>query len=254
MKVLRVLRRRKIKLSFVCLLLLIFVFNTYAWMSRENKVALRDMSITVNDWGVEFVIDDEEITTQEYTFDIEEFHPGINVIEKKLYVYNVGDANSLLTYEIADIYLYGEQIIKTGAEGESQIPETVGAETTNLDGNTTANLFGNADATIFDENNTNYSFYLRNPTPFLISYTHEKTHISGKSKNEVGTSWMTINLAWFNNESNNEEDTKLGNMVYDFEHATDAEGNLINEGEPAIRIVVRVTARRELTSDNTYAN
>ena len=35
-------------------------------------------------------------------------------------------------------------------------------------------------------------------------------------------------------------------MVYEFENAKDAEGNLINEGEPAIRIVVRVTAKREI--------
>ena len=34
-------------------------------------------------------------------------------------------------------------------------------------------------------------------------------------------------------------------MVYAFENAKDAEGKLINEGVPALRIVTRVTATRE---------
>lgn len=246
MKVLRILRRRKIKLSFVLLLLLVFVFNTYAWMSRDHKTVVGDIRLNVNDWGVEFIVDDEEIKTEEYTFEIEEFHPGITPIEKKLYVYNIGDSNTNLKYEVTEIYLYGEQILKNEIDEQTLIPETVGEETTNIDGNKTANLFGNEEATIFDEDNTNYSFSLRNPTPFLISYTYEKTYISGKNRDTAGTSWLALNLAWFNDEANNEEDTKLGNMVYEFENAKDAEGNLINEGEPAIRIVVRVTAKREI--------
>ena len=57
---------------------------------------------------------------------------------------------------------------------------------------------------------------------------------------------MKINLAWYNDENNNEEDTKLGNMVYEFENKKDAEGNLVNEGEPALKIVTKVTATRDL--------
>ena len=234
MKVLRILRRRKIKLSFIFLLLLVFVFNTYAWMRTDTDTEMGSLTLNVDDWSVAFIID--------------EFYPGIAPIEKQIDVYNIGEANSFLKYEITEIYLYGEQIYKNQqGEGENItfVPETIGAETTNANGEKTANLFGNGEATIFDEANTNYTFSLKYPTPFRITYTYEKTHISGQDQSETATSWLTINLAWDNAETNNEEDTKIGNMVYAFENAKDADGNLLHEGEPTLRIATRVTATRE---------
>lgn len=248
MKVLRILRRRKIKLSFIFLLLVVFILNTYAWMYTDKNTEMGSLTINVDDWSVAFIIEDEEITTEEYTFEVEEFHPGIEPIEKKIDVYNTGEANSFLKYEITEIYLYGQQIYKNEqGEGDEKtlIPETIGAETTDTNGLKTINLFGNENATIFDEENTNYTFSLRYPTPFTISYTYEKTHISGRDYSETATSWMTINLAWPNDESNNEEDTKIGNMAYEFENAKDTENNLLNEGEPALKIITKVTATRE---------
>ena len=249
MKVLRVLRRRKIKLSFIFLLLIVFIVNTYAWMRTDRNTDMGNIMLNVDDWSVAFIIDGQEILTEEYTFEVQEFHPGITPIEKKIDVYNIGEANSFLKYEITEIYLYGEPIYKN-QEGEGEqatfVPETIGEETANADGRQTANLFGNEDATIFDEENTNYTYSLRYPTPFTISYTYDKTHISGRDQAETATSWMTINLAWYNNDANDEEDTRLGNMVYEFENKKDAEGNLVNEGEPALKIVTKVTATREL--------
>jgi len=242
--ILRVLRRRKIRLSFIFILLVVFIANTYAWMSTETDSSIGHIELSVLDWGVEFVINDEEITTEEYVFEIPEFHPGIEPIEKKIYVYNIGDADSELEYEITDIYLYGEQIYKRTIDAENSIPETIAEETTNAENRKTANLFGREEATIFDEGNANYSFSLRYPTPFEISYTYDKVYLTGKDRLDSATSWMTINLAWDNYETNNEEDTRLGNMVYDFENAVDANGNLLHEGEPALKIIAKVTATR----------
>ena len=245
MKILRVLRRKKIKLSFILLFLVVFVINTYAWMRTDKNTEMGSITLNGDDWSVAFIIENEEITTEEYTFEIEEFYPGIDPIEKRIDVYNIGEANSFLKYEIKEIYLYGEQIYNTQIDAETFLPETIGEETTNADTTKTADLFGNSEATIFDENNENYTFSIRYPTPFTISYTYEKTHISGNDNQDNAKSWMTINLAWQNDEANNEEDTKLGNMVYQFENAKDAEGNLINEDMPALRIVTKVTATRE---------
>lgn len=252
MKILRILRRKKIRLSYIFLLLLFFIFNTYAWMRTDKDTDMGNLTLNVDDWSVAFIVENEEIKTEEYTFEIEEFYPGITTeavppIEKKIDVYNIGNSDSNLKYEITEIYLYGEQIYnKQIGEGEQVtfVPETIGTETTGDRGEKTVNLFGNEEATIFDENNTNYTFSLRYPTPFTISYTYDKTYVTGKNQEESATSWMTINLAWYNDEDNNEEDTRLGNMVYEFENAKDAQGNLINEGEPALRIVTRVTATK----------
>lgn len=271
MKILRILRRRKIKLSFIFLLLLVFIVNTYAWMSTDKNTTAGNITLNVSSWEVAFIIDDEE-KTEEYTFEIEEFYPGITPIEKKIEVWNIGDSNSFLEYEITEIYLYGVQILKNPIDAQTSIPETIGTETTNGQGQKTADLFGNEDATIFDENNTYYNFLqqenvneaeniykrfsLRYPTPFTISYAYGLTHIEGAGReNQLGSrSEMVINLEWTNDEDNNEEDTKLGNLVYDFENAKDKNGNLLYENEPALKIVAKVTARKDMESDNTYSN
>lgn len=89
MKVLRVLRRRKIKLSFICILMLVFIVNSYAWISYSRETESGRLVANVSSWGVEFVIADENLKTEEYTYEIEEFYPGITPIEKIIYVYNV---------------------------------------------------------------------------------------------------------------------------------------------------------------------
>lgn len=260
MKILRILRRKKIKLSFIFLLLVFFIVNTYAWMNTDKNIQMGNMVLNVDSWSVAFIIENEEIKTEEYTFEIPEFYPGITTttpIEKKIDVYNTGESNSFLKYEITEIYLYGEQIkIEERVQDDGTVllvPETISDETINGDGRQTANLFGNSNANVFDDQNTDYTFSLRYPTPFTISYTYDKTHISGRDQVETSTSWMTINLAWYNDENNNEEDTRLGNMVYEFKNKKDAEGNLINEGEPALRIVTKVTATKEDSPEEDYS-
>ena len=188
MKILRVLRRRKIKLSFIFLLLLVFIVNTYAWMRTDKNADAGNLLLDVDDWSVAFIVDDEEIQTEQYTFEIPEFHPGIAPIEKQIDVYNIGEANSFIKYEITEIYLYGEQIYKIEqGEGENAklIPETIATETVDANGRKTANLFGNNTATIFDDENTKYSFSLRYPTPFTISYTYDKTYVKSRDDLEA---------------------------------------------------------------------
>ena len=248
MKILRVLRRRKIRLSFIFILLLIFIVNSYAWILYNTDASTGALVANVSAWAVEFVIEDEDIKVEEYTYEIEEFHPGIEPIEKKISIYNVGDANSHLKYRITEIYLYGKQILKkeltqdylvneTLKDQEELIPETIGKEKETEDGYITVNAFEDETATIFDNSNT-YGYTLRYPTPFTISYTYDKNYIEGKDGSETSIAGMTLNLEWENDdEQNNEEDTKLGTLAYDFKQT--------NPDEPALKIIVEVTALRD---------
>ena len=246
MKVLRILRRRKIRLSFIFILLLVFIVNTYAWMSQEKDVKAGGLTANVTSWAVEFIITEENLKTEEYTYEIEEFHPGIDPIEKRIEVYNIGEASSDLQYTIKEIYLYGEQILKVGATEDEMIPETIGTEVENADGTYTTNVFGKNTATIFNAANTNYTlpdedgveqtFSLRYPTPFTITYTYDKKHIYGSDGVTSSKAWMTLNLAWYNDEANNEEDTKIGELAYQYK--------LNNPDEPALKLVVEVKAER----------
>lgn len=243
MKVLRILRRKKIRLSFIFILLIVFMFNTYAWMSFERDTTTGGLTANVSSWAVEFIITEENLKTEEYTYEIEEFYPGIDPIEKRIEVYNIGDASSDLQYTIKEIYLYGNQILK---DGVTDIPETIGEEQENADGTYTTNIFGNSDAKIFKETNTDYTltdesgsentFSLRYPTPFTISYTFDKKYIHGSNGETSSKAWMTLNLAWYNNETNNEEDTKIGNLAYQYK--------LNHPEEPALKLVVEVKAER----------
>lgn len=273
MKILRTLRRRKIKLSFIFLLLVFLIFNTYAWMTTEVNNSVGGISLEVSSWEVAFIINNEEIKTEEYVFEIDEFHPGITTpttpIQKKIEVWNIGKSNSFIEYKITDIYFYGVQIYK---ESEEAIPETIGTEIENENQEKTADIFGNQTAQIFNENNEYYkflvnesdneyySFSLNYPTPFTISYKYGLTHIGGSGRdNELGSrSEMLINLEWNNNEANNEDDTEIGNLAYAYKNAKDSEGNLLyyNEEkgklEPPLKIIAKVTAKKEGGIDKTY--
>jgi len=236
-KVLRILRRRKIRLSFIFILLLFFIVNSYAWISYDRTTESGALTAKVSSWAVEFVVDNEALTEEEYTFEIEEFYPGIEPISKKIMVYNIGAGQSSLEYKITDIYLYGKQILRNEIEEGLFVAETAGEETTDAaTGYTTANVFGNSGATIFNSANVNYGFFLRYPTPFTISYTYDKNQIEGSDGSESSKAWMSLNFAWYNDEANNEEDTKLGNMAYDYK--------VSNPDEPALKVVVKAIARR----------
>jgi len=259
-KVLRILRRRKIRLSFICMLLLVFIFNTYAWISFDTDPDIGGLTANVSSWAVEFLITEENLKTEEYTYEIDEFYPGVTDAEpivKRIEVYNVGEAYSFLEYRIKEIYLYGEQILqKEDAQG-IKVAETLGDEVENADGTYTVNAFGDDEATIFNAANSNYVLFegeddsvtlsLRYPTPFTISYTYDKKKIEGSNGETSSKAWMTLNLAWYNDENNNEEDTKLGNLAYEYK--------LRYPDEPALKLVVEVKAIRDLDSveHNTYA-
>ncbi len=239
MKILRILRRRKIRLSFIFILLLFFIVNSYAWITfdREGEIG-GGLTATVSPWAVEFIINEQPVVEEEYTFEIEEFYPGIEEpIEKKIMVYNIGAGESSLQYIITDIYLYGTQILRNEIDENVFVAETVGEEVLDdTTGYTTANAFGNSEAIIFDEGNTSYDFSLRYPTPFTISYTYDKSNIEGSDGSMSSRAWMTLNFAWNNDDANNEEDTKFGTMAYDYK--------ISNPDEPALKIVTKVVARR----------
>ena len=145
-----------------------------------------------------------------------------------------GESASEIKYIISDIYLYGKQILRTEDGDGDLIAETLGEETIDAEGKHTANAFGKSTATVFQNTNT-YGFTLAYPTPFTISYTYDKTHIEGNGEDRSKAT-MTLNLAWYNDEANNEEDTKLGNMAYDYK--------ITNPDDPALKIVVKVIGRR----------
>lgn len=224
MKVLRILRRRKIRLSFILLLLSIFIFTTYAWFNFDRNVEGGGLVANVSTWAVEFIIEGEEIQTETFELEIDDIYPGMDSITKEIDIYNLGEAPSELFYEIEEMYLFGEKIIDN---------ETVADE---VAGTNTVDLFGKSSASIFTEGNTNYSYSLKYPTPFSINYSYDKEQISGQGGDDTAHAVFKIDFEWENKDENDEEDTKLGTLSYNYEKN--------HEGEPAIKIAVKITAKR----------
>ncbi len=229
LNVFRVLRKRKIKLSFVILFLLIFIANTYAWFSFAKTSRMKGLIAEVRTWSVDYEINDEHVE-DEVLLEVEDFYPGMQPVEKKINIYNTKEDSSQLKFEITQIILYGQEIFNCDTVGEEKTDEETQI--------TTCNLFENEEATIFDENNENYSFSLRYPTPFLINYEYDKPVIEGSRNDISGKAVFTMNFIWDNDEKNNVEDTKLGNLVYDY-YMQDNE-----TVEAPLKIKVKITAER----------
>jgi len=228
----RILRRRKIRLSFVLIVLICFIVNTYAWVSNAKDVEGGAFIANVSYWGIQMMVDGEE-KDELYTYEIDEFYPGIETISKRITVHNVGDENANLKVNIEEIYFCGKNILKIANEDGIELPETLSVISEDEEtGVKSVDAFGNPDATIFDPDNINYGFYLRYPTPFSITCTQDKNFLPGLVYIEDSTANIDLEFQWENNEENNEEDTKLGNMVYDYKQA--------NPDEPALKIVVHV--------------
>lgn len=177
------------------------------------------------------MIENEEILTDKYTIEIPEFYPGIEDIEKKIDIHNLGEEKTSLEYEIESIQLFGEKIVDN---------ETLSNEIEDDKGIRTANLFGNTNATLFDSENTNYSFWIRYPTPFKIEYLYNKVELAGLGGDGESDGWFKFRFSWPNIQTNNEEDTKIGNMAYEYMKSQENNENK----EPALKIVVKITGRR----------
>lgn len=70
---------KKIKIRNILILLLIF--NTYAWFVYATKVS-SSMSVHVSSWNVEFSIGEDETVTN-ILIKVERVYPGMETFEKK---------------------------------------------------------------------------------------------------------------------------------------------------------------------------
>lgn len=232
MNVLRIVRRKKINIFLIIILLGVGISSTYAWFHMLTDAETTGLIAEVSSWALEFMIEDEEILTNKYTIEIPEFYPGIEDIEKRIDIHNLGEEKTNLKYEIESIHLFGEEILNN---------ETLSNEIEDSRGIRTASFFGNSNATLFDSENTNYSFWIKYPTPFKIEYLYNKIELAGLGGDGEAEGWFKLKFSWPNIQTNNEEDTKIGNLAYEYMKTQETSENK----EPALKIVVKITGSRK---------
>lgn len=171
---------KKIKIKNMLILILLLIFNAYAWFIYATRV---DTEITahVSSWNVEFVGAEGKITTN-LDIEIGRIYPGMEQekkFERIIEVHNKGETKAQLGYEIKSLTIMGETFI---------VDE--------INGPTTQD--------IIEKMQTEY--------PFKIKIEKEDTLLQeGK-----GTGKFTITLEWLFESGDDEIDTYWGNKAYEY--------------------------------------
>lgn len=97
---------KKIKIKNIIVLILLLVFNTYAWFIYATKVS-SSLSVHVSSWNVEFSIGEDETVTN-IMIEVERVYPGMETFEKNVTVRNKGEIKAELDYEIISLKVMDE--------------------------------------------------------------------------------------------------------------------------------------------------
>lgn len=168
---------KKIKLRNLIILLLLFVFNTYAWFIYTSKVNV-GITASVSSWDVEFNTLEGEVTT-EMEINVERIYPGMETFEKIIEVYNRGETNAELSYKIKSLKIMDELY---------EVTEDAGLTSEDIENK------------------------IKQDYPFKIIIEKDESGLSvinGKGK-------FTIKVEWTYESGNDELDTKWGNKAYEF--------------------------------------
>lgn len=172
-KILEVFKR--IKLKTIILLIVLLAFNSYAWFIYASKVS-GSFTAHITSWNVEFQSGEEETVTN-INFIVDRIYPGMETYSQTLTVYNKGEMQATLSYEIKSI---------TILENEYQIDE----ETTSED----------------------LQNMIQNDFPFHINISVDNTNLSAGN----GEAQFNISLEWAFESGEDDIDTYWGEKAYEF--------------------------------------
>lgn len=120
-KIVRILK--KIKIKNIIILILLLIFNTYAWFIYATK-ASSSIDVHISSWNVEFTVGEDETVTN-ILIEVERVYPGMENFEKDITVRNKGEIKAQLDYDIISLkvmdesYTIGENM--TSAELENKM-------------------------------------------------------------------------------------------------------------------------------------
>lgn len=103
-KVVRILK--KIKIKNIIILILLLMFNVYAWFIYATKVS-SSLSVHISSWNVEFSIGEAETVTN-ILIEVDRIHPGMEKFEKVVTVKNKGEVKAELGYNIMSLKIMDE--------------------------------------------------------------------------------------------------------------------------------------------------
>ena len=103
-KVVKILK--KIKIKNIIILILLLIFNTYAWFIYATRVS-SELSVHISSWNVEFTVGENETVTN-IVIAVERIYPGMENVEDNITVNNKGEVKAELDYDIASLKVMDE--------------------------------------------------------------------------------------------------------------------------------------------------
>jgi len=98
---------KTIKIRNIIFLILLLIFNTYAWFIYATRVST-GISAHVSSWNVEFTTGEDETTTN-IIIEIDRIYPGMDTVKKEVNVKNKGEISAKLDYEIISLKVMDEE-------------------------------------------------------------------------------------------------------------------------------------------------
>lgn len=97
--------RKRVKLRTLVLLIVLLVFNSYAWFIYASKVS-SSINVHVSSWDIAFEAGTGETTTN-VVFNVQRAYPGMETYSETITARNRGETVAVLTYEITSIKIFG---------------------------------------------------------------------------------------------------------------------------------------------------
>lgn len=245
MNILREVRRVKQKSMPLRIILLlsfcvIFIVTTYAWFSSQKDVRIKALEGEVTPWDVAYYIKPDGAEDETFIFDktvaftVDEFYPGMPNRVDTVNIYNLATTSTDINYELVSVKLFGEEILTKDAQGNNYLNVYKKDENgENVLDRTVAVTTEGTTTTIFSKD-TAY--------PFKISYTYDKTRLTGEyvegaenSDNARATFQYNMSWEYEGDEAKDILDTQFGKQAYSYYNSG-------NDPQKALEVMVRITS------------
>lgn len=100
---------KKVKIRNILILILLIIFNTYAWFVYATRVAT-DISVHIASWNVEFATGEDETTTN-ILVQVDRAYPGMENYLKEITVKNKGEMKAKLDCKIKSLKVMDDKYV-----------------------------------------------------------------------------------------------------------------------------------------------
>ena len=205
--------KKKVKLRYLLLLIVLLVSNTFAWFIYNTQVDNK-IDVHVRAWRIVLTKEDSQISDY-VTFNVQNVYPGMTDYTDSLKVYNQGEVGATLRYTIMSANILGTEYISK--EGRAEKGEN---------------------AVDTDLSSSDLEQKLASDYPFKISFKMGKDILAA----EEDETTYTLTVTWAYESGDDAMDTYYGNLAYDYIHN--------NPNTSCITLKVKIDIAQENTSGN----